>query len=576
MSEVLDPAEPAVTGTPETAPPMTGRTTSWVGVVTTTLAPDSAAGLEVSCRMHVSRRASATDRPVFVLVHGIGMSHRYFRRLRDHLIDYGDTVLLDLPGFGGTPTPPRQLGVADYAAVIAAALDELRLRSCVVLGHSMGAQFATELAVQRPDLVAGVVLIGPVTDTAHPSALRNALSLGLDTLLERPMTNVLVGSAYAQCGTRWYRTELPVMLAYRLDDRMADVTQPVLVLRGALDPIATRAWCERLARIPARGRAIAIPGQAHAVHRTMTPDVATAVLTFTRSIPSAPQASPAPEPWVEGSPEWRAVTVGDRQCRAYVLEHRGTDRTTVGVTPVPSSPVFVLVHGIGMSHRYFLRLGRKLSQHGRVLVIDLPGYGWTRRPAHRATNTANAELLAALLDDLGVRSCTVVGHSMGVQTVTELALQRRDLVSHLVLIGAAVDAHRRTVGQQALTLGLNSVLEKPGLNVAQFLDVLRCGPRWYLAELTVAMQYRLEDRLPLATQPVLVLRGARDLVAGSRWSQSLAASSRDGTTAVVDRAPHSVHHRSPGLVAHHIIGFITSTGARARYRDHPRLRASQP
>ncbi|RJT80222.1 alpha/beta fold hydrolase [Arthrobacter cheniae] len=569
--------------------------------VRTTLRPGSGDHLDVSYRLHSSRRATdGGQRQVFVLVHGIGMSHRYFARLQAELLPYGDTIVLDLPGFGGTPTPARQLGVADYAAVIAGALEDARLSSCVVIGHSMGAQFVTELAIQHPELVSAVVLIGPVTDTSHPSAARNAGVLALDTLLERPVTNLLVGGAYLRCGIRWYLQELPVMLGYRLDERIAHVARPVLILRGSLDPIASGTWCRKLAGAARDGSVVEVRGQSHAAHRAGARDVADAILHLVGSLPvhpsvtanvdgharadheehpsrrtlavpsrtstvSAEGSTTTPRLPRSGSPsDWRSITVGDRECRAYVMEDRIRDHEARGggrpsTDPIP---VFVLVHGIGMSHRYFLRLGRQLSRHGTVLVIDLPGYGWTGRPAHRVTNPASAELLATLLDHLGVSSSIVIGHSMGVQTATELAVRRPDLASRLVLIGAAVDVRRRTVPEQALTLGLNSILEKPLLNTVQFLDVLRCGPRWYFAELAVAMSYPLEERLPLATQPVLVLRGSRDLVAGDRWSRSLADSSRDGTLVVVDGAPHAVHHSSAAVVARHIVAFIAEAETR--------------
>ncbi|MFC3301071.1 hypothetical protein ACFOD8_15760 [Arthrobacter agilis] len=65
---------------------------------------------------------------------------------------------------------------------------------------------------------------------------------------------------------------------------------------------------------------------------------------------------------------------------------------------------------------------------------------------------------------------------MGVQSATELAIERPDLVSHLILIGAAVDVvSTAPVRQQALRLGVNSVLEKPLLSMVQSFDVLRCG-----------------------------------------------------------------------------------------------------
>jgi pimeloyl-ACP methyl ester carboxylesterase len=172
-------------------------------------------------------------------------------------------------------------------------------------------------------------------------------------------------------------------------------------------------------------------------------------------------------------------------------------------------------------------------------------------------NAAKAEIIGELLDEMGVLSCVVIGHSMGVQSATELALARPGLVSQVVLIGAAVDARRRTVPQQALALAVNNALEKPVLNAIQFTDVLRCGPRWYSAELAVAMEYPLEERLPLLTQPVLLMRGSRDLVAGSAWSRALAESAFDGELAEIDGAFHGVHHSAAGVVTARIASFLS-------------------
>lgn len=249
--------------------------------------------LGLSYRLHSSRRArnDATSRPVFVLVHGIGMSHRYFDRLREELLDHGDVVVFDLPGFGGTPRPDRQLSVADYARVIGSVLEQAHIEQCIVVGHSMGSQFVTDLALQRLDLVTAVVLIGPVTDTAHPSAARNTVALVVDTLLEKPSTNLLVGGAYLRCGIRWYLTELPVMLGYRLDDQLARVDQPVLILRGSRDVIANRTWCGRLAKAARRGFLVEIPGHPHAVHRGGYRRVGEAILRFAGSVAPREEAS---------------------------------------------------------------------------------------------------------------------------------------------------------------------------------------------------------------------------------------------------------------------------------------------
>jgi pimeloyl-ACP methyl ester carboxylesterase len=81
------------------------------------------------------------------------------------------SLALDLPGFGASPEPPAVWGSADYAALVARVLDEVRERGpapagglpaqgFVVLGHSFGGRVAVHLAQSRPDLVRALVLTG--------------------------------------------------------------------------------------------------------------------------------------------------------------------------------------------------------------------------------------------------------------------------------------------------------------------------------------------------------------------------------------------------------------------------------
>jgi pimeloyl-ACP methyl ester carboxylesterase len=193
------------------------------------------------------------------------MSHRYYRRLQALLAEHGDTLAIDLPGFGGTPTPGRQLSIADYAVHTAAVLQKMGVGRAVVVGHSMGAQFATELALQRPDLVSHIALLGPVVDPERRTVRQQALALGLDSLRESPMGNAVVLTDYARAGLHWYLTELPVMMTYDLEAQLALVPQPVLVIRGSRDLVAPQPWCEKLAATAPDGRFLDIPGKPHIV-----------------------------------------------------------------------------------------------------------------------------------------------------------------------------------------------------------------------------------------------------------------------------------------------------------------------
>jgi pimeloyl-ACP methyl ester carboxylesterase len=220
--------------------------------------------------------------PVFVLLHGIGMSHRYYRRLQILLACHGDTHSIDLPGFGGTPRPGGQLSVGDYAAHIGGVLQKMGLRRIVLIGHSMGTQFAAELAGQRPDLVSHVVLLGPVVDPEHSTVFQQSMALGLDSLRESPVGNAMVFSDYLRSGPRWYLTELPVMMSYDLAAQIALVPQPVLVIRGSHDPVAQRPWCEKLAATAPDGRFLEIPGKPHMVQHGAAALTTAAILALTR------------------------------------------------------------------------------------------------------------------------------------------------------------------------------------------------------------------------------------------------------------------------------------------------------
>jgi pimeloyl-ACP methyl ester carboxylesterase len=228
--------------------------------------------------MHTSP-ASAAGLPAFVLLHGIGMSHRYLARLHQELEASGTVISFDLPGFGGTPKPRQSVTVEEYAQLVGHALERAGVTECVVVGHSMGGQFAVELARQRPSLVSRAVLMGPVVDSRRRSVLRQAMALAIDVFGETPSANAIVLTDYLRCGPRWYLTELPEMMAYPTEERITDVRVPVLVLRGTRDPVAGRVWSAVLAARAPQGRMLELPGS-HVVQERVPVRVADAIRLF--------------------------------------------------------------------------------------------------------------------------------------------------------------------------------------------------------------------------------------------------------------------------------------------------------
>ena len=236
-------------------------------------------------------------RPPVVLIHGIGVSHRYFRRLHGLLAESVDTYSIDLPGFGSTPRPEHTLTVADHATYILGALEQLGVLEFVLVGHSMGTQFAIETALQQPGRISQLVLMGPVVDAKRRTVVQQALALGRDSLFfERPSSNALVFTDYFRCGPVWFLKTLRVMMGYPTEQKIPGVSAPVLVLRGAKDPVATTDWCRRLAAHAARGQLLEIEGTGHVVQHNRSAEVAGAILDFAgirRTAGEATQGHPA-------------------------------------------------------------------------------------------------------------------------------------------------------------------------------------------------------------------------------------------------------------------------------------------
>jgi pimeloyl-ACP methyl ester carboxylesterase len=201
--------------------------------------------------------------PGLLLVHGLGVSGKYFEPLISELAASYRIVTPDLPGFGASAHVRPSLTIQEQAAAMEHVVDHVGLHEPIVLGHSMGAQVVTEMAVRRPGRTRGVVLVGPVVDPAFPTAFDQGWRLLRDSAREPLPLKALTTREYFRAGPRSYGESLRHMLEYRIGDRVAQVTAPVEVLRGSHDPIASRAFVDGLAAAAPDGRAYELPSARH-------------------------------------------------------------------------------------------------------------------------------------------------------------------------------------------------------------------------------------------------------------------------------------------------------------------------
>lgn len=103
------------------------------------------------------------------------------------------------------------------------------------------------------------------------------------------------------------------------------------------------------------------------------------------------------------------------------------------------SPTILLVHDDTVSGGTQLAaLASEVAAEGRrVIVPDLPGYGFSSRPdepGRSLSTTGLTESLADLLEEMELPSVEVVGFGWGGEVAAELAVTRPDLVTRLTFV----------------------------------------------------------------------------------------------------------------------------------------------
>ncbi len=79
----------------------------------------------------------------------------------------------------------------------------------------------------------------------------------------------------------------------------------------------------------------------------------------------------------------------------------------------PAETTFVLIHGLGGSHLNWVRVARGLSGLGRVIALDLPGFGWSPREGRGSGLMDLRRTLSRFVAEMGTGRIVLGGNSMG-------------------------------------------------------------------------------------------------------------------------------------------------------------------
>jgi pimeloyl-ACP methyl ester carboxylesterase len=255
--------------------------------------------------------AQGSGSPI-VLLHGNGATLEDWTAsgLFDQLAANHRVIAFDRPGFGYSERPrttawtPRA-----QAALIARALEELGIERPLVVGHSFGTLVTLALALDDPEHVAGIVLIGGyfygtvradavLTSPAALPVVGDAMRYTVSPLIAQGVSPLAKKKIFHPAPVAESFDAFPIELAYRpsqiraeaaeagmmipaaamLNNRLGELDLPVTIIAGAGDKMVFPGpQSERLHKALPGSRLHMIEGAGHMVHYTATDAVAGAI-----------------------------------------------------------------------------------------------------------------------------------------------------------------------------------------------------------------------------------------------------------------------------------------------------------
>lgn len=244
----------------------------------------------------------SSPKPVLALVHGWGMNARVFDALAELLAADFEVRALNLPGHGGRE-PVMGNTLQSWTDDLARQLPD----GATLLGWSLGGQLAMRAALDHPDRISRLILLATTPrfvasdDWPHAMETKDLNDFGA-ALLADPRATLLRFLSLQTRGMEEQKAMLQqlrqTMLAMPppheaalsaglemlrtsdLRDKARQLSQPALIVHGALDTLSLPAAGAWLAHALPDARHVELPRAAHAPHLSHAVEVAAEIRSF--------------------------------------------------------------------------------------------------------------------------------------------------------------------------------------------------------------------------------------------------------------------------------------------------------
>jgi pimeloyl-ACP methyl ester carboxylesterase len=238
---------------------------------------------------------SGGSEPVLLLLHGFSDTSRSFSVLEPFLAGYR-LIIPDLPGHGASARGDGLL-VGDFAESIDHLLAVLGISRMAIIGHSMGAMTAIELAVRRKSDVSALVLLSASLRPDFGS--ESSLTRGIRALSDPIRPSDSFFDDWYSCGRpidpdllwklRSDAAAMPANIWHGILDGFGEtdlkpsasqIAAPVLCLSGSDDPLFDASHREAVMDGFASARSITLSGYGHNPHWENPQHVSELIVSF--------------------------------------------------------------------------------------------------------------------------------------------------------------------------------------------------------------------------------------------------------------------------------------------------------
>lgn len=234
-------------------------------------------------KLEYAEQGDANGTPV-IFLHGLSDSWHSYERVFPHLHPSIHAYAISLRGHGDSDRPESGYDPANFAADVAAFMKKLKIKSAVIVGHSMSSTITQRFALDYPNLTKAVVLIGTMatyannpgvvefnkqvaalTDPVDPAFAKEFQVSTIAQPIPAPYLDTVINESL-KLPARVWKAAINGLMNSDYTKSLAQLKKPALIIWGAKDTFAPEADQHKLNSVISKSKLLVYQNAGHAVH----------------------------------------------------------------------------------------------------------------------------------------------------------------------------------------------------------------------------------------------------------------------------------------------------------------------